>query len=150
MRLLIEPVWNWNLSWLWSTASPPSSFNRTSMELKQRIGLFLCQLPENPFNRTSMELKHGIHECSIPILRITPFNRTSMELKPKRLDVSWEGHTAFNRTSMELKHHSVCHHIGVSYTFNRTSMELKRMQRSINVSHVKLLIEPVWNWNVVW
>ena len=53
-------------------------FNRTFMELKQRIAKEYAERPDR-FNRTFMELKLSI-ETNIDI-KSTRFNRTFMELK---------------------------------------------------------------------
>ena len=57
---------------------------------------------------------------------------------------------AFNRTSMESKL-DLCFHDGseVGFAFNRTSMESKPCSRRCSSSSFSLLIEPVWNRNVL-
>ena len=55
IRLLIEPVWNWN-NGDGSGSVLTNAFNRTSMELKP-IQIILTTYGIFAFNRTSMELK---------------------------------------------------------------------------------------------
>ena len=78
MPLLIEPVWNRNLSLLTKKMRKRDSFNRTSMESKRQYLLFQG-VPEIPFNRTSMESKPVPEVFSDLLWR--SFNRTSMESK---------------------------------------------------------------------
>ena len=55
----------------------------------------------------------------------------------------------FNRTSMELKHAYVCRDFRSERSFNRTSMELKHTSAIWQKCSRLLLIEPVWNWNLI-
>ena len=103
-----------------TTDSDPT-FNRTSVELKQkefaRLSTFIMA-----FNRTSVELKHDLK---------------------KEIDVSKD---AFNRTSVELKHSSKSGMSPIIPSFNRTSVELKLVCRFKRYFfRLQLLIEPVWN-----
>ena len=80
------------------------------------------------------------------------FNRTSMESKrPRALHYQQQQHS-FNRTSMESKP------IGfgakweqIHFPFNRTSMESKPNcgRDFLCVDKPLLLIEPVWNQNIL-
>ena len=80
--------------------------------------------------------------------RSTPFNRTTMELKQMPENASTPPAMTFNRTTMELKRHCRRLFFRDFLPFNRTTMELKRKFSSRNNSHgVRLLIEPLWNWN---
>ena len=144
-RLLIEPVWNWNMiRQLWITWI--STFNRTSLELKpsssvsksSRVSLliepvwnwnlsFAIFFPflTFTFNRTSLELKHQIYKEFRCV--VYSFNRTSLELKRlKWWGARWSTKAPFNRTSLELKLN----------LFKKSS------------TFPSLLIEPVWNWNI--
>ena len=63
---------------------------------------------------------------------------------------SGSGFASFNRTSMESKL-SLGKPSWVPYPpFNRTSMESKRRISGISVHGDRLLIEPVWNRNLLW
>ena len=57
--------------------------------------------------------------------------------------------SAFNRTSMELKRGGFAHAMSATFSFNRTSMELKLLIFHPVRIYVTLLIEPVWNWNLL-
>ena len=77
-NLLIEPVWNWN------DESAPASGHRAFWLLIEPVWNWnpfksLSVLKPSTFNRTSMELKRGYHES--PCQNDVTFNRTSMELK---------------------------------------------------------------------
>ena len=62
--------------------SPSIAFNRTSVELKQKLGIESTRELWT-FNRTSVELKHAIDGQGFN--KIDTFNRTSVELKRARL-----------------------------------------------------------------
>ena len=98
------------------------SFNRTTMELKQKVGRRRHRR-QPTFNRTTMELKP--HLAIGPHADRSPFNRTTMELKQKMQET-------YERQAL---------------SFNRTTMELKRWQCFKCEMCFKLLIEPLWNWN---
>ena len=99
--LLIEPVWNWNLNLSNRSLYSWKSFNRTSMELKPLSSVSFAS-KDCPFNRTSMELKHGsMYEYTE---QSCAFNRTSMELKQLWADDWCRLSKPFNRTSMESKY----------------------------------------------
>ena len=121
--LLIEPVWNRNISQRWT----------------------LIILQEQAFNRTSMESKHewSFNVPSTDAVEL-PFNRTSMESKPCTM-ISFALAClccAFNRTSMESKqHHLVEPHVG---PFNQP---IKLDTALLTGMRPFLLIEPVWNRN---
>ncbi len=55
------------------------TFNRTSVELKQKSGNPTHRLPRLAFNRTSVELKQGYFAYALAFRH--SFNRTSVELK---------------------------------------------------------------------
>ena len=55
--LLIEPVWNRNVTIGETLAGARATFNRTSMELKPNQVSEIKALAKYAFNRTSMELK---------------------------------------------------------------------------------------------
>ena len=88
--------------------------------------------------------------CGSITTPFSPFNRTSMESKPAYFLKTHELVSPFNRTSMESKHLSSAALCDLSRaTFNRTSMESK-LSRSYNFSSIlSLLIEPVWNRNLI-
>ena len=144
--LLIEPVWNWNESYRFSTF-------RNEKLLIEPVWNW------NAFYHKQQSLGH-------PSLLIEPvwnwnqqpsqdyrshsqaFNRTSMELKHMRSNYNQRITLAFNRTSMELKRWPSHHHWRfIGRTFNRTSMELKLIMMFFTLTSGILLIEPVWNWN---
>ena len=104
-RLLIEPLWNWNLVPVRYTRGAQIAFNRTTMELKHSPS-FLPSSFMNAFNRTTMELKrYFTAQCANA--EVT-FNRTTMELKlVLKLMALWI-FAPFNRTTMELKLHFGC------------------------------------------
>ena len=56
--------------------------------------------------------------------------------------------SAFNRTSMESKRRDESGHPNPTNTFNRTSMESK-LRCSVRFTGCRLLIEPVWNRNLI-
>ena len=126
-RLLIAPVWNWNLSFV------------------------VRGFATHTFNRTSLELKHVWESASdeelFPLLIAPVWNWNSIEPCQILLE-RW----TFNRTSLELKHANAGRITETERsTFNRTSLELKHGRLAIeNLVGWHLLIAPVWNWNADW
>ena len=130
-RLLIEPVWNRNLSTIHlQRMSIP--FNRTSMESKHATET-TCAETAPSFNRTSMESKHtyGIWNVSAAFLLIEPvWNRNEQERTPEQrkwdellIEPVWNRNSKLTGTLKSL-----------DLTFNRTSMESKHgCSRSISL-----------------
>ena len=119
------------------------------MESKLR-SCILCAIILATFNRTSMESKQPFLVSTHSTIQ--PFNRTSMEsklIKPCALKTRLN--SAFNRTSMESKltdWNSNCRIVS-EMAFNRTSMESKLSNGVCPNTLMALLIEPVWNRNLV-
>ena len=63
VMLLIVPMWNWNIGNI-PLQSPRQAFNRTNVELKCVIDLYLS-IRLDSFNRTNVELKYGINRYNI-------------------------------------------------------------------------------------
>ena len=55
---------------------------------------------------------------------------------------------SFNRTIVELKYTYLLEQNGCEGAFNRTIVELKWNARNYRKRRFRLLIEPLWNWNV--
>jgi hypothetical protein len=130
--LLIEPVWNWNLESIRSLQRTIATFNRTSMELKQRCS-------------AEIDL-----DWFLLIEPVWNWNLWYASSPPAHSDVIGIGTdemcATFNRTSMELKLMVRIITTSPFPTFNRTSMLLWFL---LKLRHDLLLIEPVWNWNFI-
>ena len=145
-RLLIEPVWNWNLveHFLPCTVF---TFNRTSLELKH-----FFQFPSGSrcisFNRTSLELKLKQHFYTSKTgfcLLIEPvwnWNKRRVILTREKLSLLIEPVWNWNV-------HALYQTLPKRSSFNRTSLELKHGCDMPAGGYACLLIEPVWNWNSV-
>ena len=121
--LLIEPVWNRNAHLKPIMINLAWTFNRTSMESKQRSISFVS-IRSFTFNRTSMESKQisEYRDLATLGLLIEPvWNRNTVTV-----GATCSRDLPFNRTSMESKLESI----------------RPRCPASSN-----LLIEPVWNRN---
>ena len=87
----------------------------------------------------------------VKLLAAETFNRTSLELKQSMWNSTCLSARTFNRTSLELKPlWMIAMLSSTSRSFNRTSLELKPFWGVCQVKkQKKLLIEPVWNWNII-
>ena len=122
--LLIEPLWNWN--------KPSGAWHGYST---------------TTFNRTIVELK--LIPCNFAFHTRRSFNRTIVELKLLQASSQMQCYTAFNRTIVELKHDR-SEWFGVEVdSFNRTIVELKLPSMHVYWYGIMLLIEPLWNWNII-
>ena len=119
--VLIVPLWNWNPLSTGSLTNPPSSFNRTFMELKFDLIHTHCWCG-NCFNRTFMELKSHYPSiwCSGKAVLIVPL-------------WNWNPLPYYKSTSLG--------------SFNRTFMELKWNGGDRVPTSWTVLIVPLWNWN---
>ena len=148
VSLLIEPLWNWNLSPVVVFPPKTHTFNRTTMELKLAppprwwFARFLLIEPLWNWNRHGPAygrcrcllliepLWNWNYSCkNVSISLTATFNRTTMELK--HLFHRWKNCKAqpFNRTTMELKLRSRPKASSSTAPFNRTTMELKHRPR---------------------
>ena len=143
-KLLIEPIWNWNLVKItWHGGFPTS--NRTNMELKLD-GINRPNLLIFSSNRTNMELKRLHIFCWHPY-RISS-NRTNMELKLIIRQVVNVYIATSNRTNMELKLLFVKFNFRLGYILLIEPIwNWNLFQCAVKFSSDFLLIEPIWNWN---
>ena len=141
-RVLIEPLWNWNLA-------IPSNNTRTRYVLIEPLWNWNCLCFSetaacNCINRTFMELKQKVRTGirSITVVLIEPlWNWNFLTV------LAWLSSTCINRTFMELKPTKEACAIKARHSINRTFMELKPRTRYKFRAHVNVLIEPLWNWN---
>ena len=121
-RLLIEPLWNWNIK---------------KSQIVEKTGLLLIE-PLWNWNHLGFEPRN-----IFPVLLIEPLWNWNIAAT-----VYFSAPVAsFNRTTMELKPTPARLHRLASSAFNRTTMELKHMRCPQNTASGNLLIEPLWNWN---
>ena len=122
--LLIEPVWNRNLS------------------INQPMPIMM-----HPFNRTSMESKraNGMSKAQVIALLIEPvWNRNTVKYL-----ITHDRHILLIEPVWNRNHfYRCCQRRFTCLTFNRTSMESKQRKARQRWIVSKLLIEPVWNRNV--
>ena len=121
--LLIEPLWNWNTERNCHATITPTTFNRTTMELKHDHYRELL-LSGLTFNRTTMELKRGqAIDFSQPEC---PFNRTTMELKrASNRTTARRSATLLIEPLWNWNKSAFITHKKARFPFNRTTMELK-------------------------
>ena len=145
------------------------AFNRTTMELKLHF-LHEPNRSDHAFNRTTMELKHSARNknCLSRHLLIEPLWNWNQPLETRAwrlrlllIEPLWNWNKicsrhdcllliAFNRTTMELKPRFKAAIARQCFAFNRTTMELKLgIFNPLALIRAILLIEPLWNWNVI-
>ena len=142
--VLIVPLWNWNGILIVSLLSLISSSNRTFMELKFLFMLFVTSAKLRS-NRTFMELKWEERHITFELMRvlIVPlwnWNYIIIFLLSSLL--------CSNRTFMELKSNRAGREARDWRSSNRTFMELKYRGGGFLFLAPKVLIVPLWNWNV--
>ena len=71
-----------------------------------------------------------------------------MELKPVCRPSLSLHISSINRTFMELKLLNTRPVVRSIFRINRTFMELKHIKTNVLQLHWKVLIEPLWNWNM--
>ena len=122
--VLIVPLWNWNRLKILLRAERTSCFNRTFMELK-----YPCAQRHKPSHAFVLivPLWNWNVLLSPAIGAASGFNRTFLELKLSFLTITNSRKECFNRTFMELKFKS--------NRYNR-------------IKNSRVLIVPLWNWNV--
>ena len=120
IRVLIEPLWNWNMKQS-AAFMDPISLNRTFMELKCRCLQSWATMVFR-LNRTFMELKSNCY----------PNKGTAERVLIEPL-WNWNLINAWCRDT--------------DNCLNRTFMELKLEETEWGKPHQTVLIEPLWNWN---
>ncbi len=79
---------------------------------------------------------------------IQTFNWTNVELKLVKPAFGTGSVLTFNWTNVELKQSRIPPWYSKPTTFNWTNVELKRRLLSSKCQFWRLLIEPMWNWNL--
>ena len=121
--VLIEPLWNWNRLYR-QVRQVRTCLNRTFMELKWVRPAWALEL------------------LAVLIEPLWNWNRTRATTQQPR--------TRLNRTFMELKSNTGDRSAATNTGLNRTFMELKcDDMRELGHRIIVVLIEPLWNWNIV-
>ena len=142
-------------------------FNRTFMELKWTWRDSMS-VPSLRFNRTFMELKcafRAVADGKMTVLIVPLWNWNDNAINTPNLSIlvlivplwNWNkirmpiikcSTMSFNRTFMELKWWEINVVSIVMIGFNRTFMELKLPCELCTATRCRVLIVPLWNWNV--
>ena len=145
VRVLIEPVWNWNCFW-WTT-----SWNRNTSFWLNQCGIETRIEPERgwmlvkSFDWTSVELKHTsnliglIYLSYVLIEPVWNWNKNIKKIFLQEYYVLIEPVWNWNVPTPSLIVPVSC--------FDWTSVELKLVTFCWCCSNNIVLIEPVWNWN---
>ena len=151
--LLIEPVWNWNLTQLLTPYDNEQvPFNRTSMELKLDFHTILCRLGYQLLIEPVWNWNFTLSERPLPgalvDLLIEPvWNWNCSTDRSIRKPIFL---FTFNRTSMESKP-ATLHYVSTIGVITRLLIEPVWNRNGLLIGNwfrnTLLLIEPVWNWN---
>ena len=125
-KLLIEPVWNWNIE-RFVLLEPYGPFNRTSMELKRRLGFgrqvsLACLLIEPVWNWNCCGCCQANRAAILLIEPVWNWNgivgilETGWYLNKLLIEPVWNWNRTVNYWALN-----------AARTFNRTSMELKQV-----------------------